>query len=56
MTSDTITVRELIDLELALQIATNRVHQLKLRALNSDVSPEEAAAEVFLILEGVTKP
>jgi hypothetical protein len=53
MITETITIRDLIDLELALQIAVNRVHRLKLQAQNGDISPEEAAAEVYLILEGV---
>ena len=53
ITADTITIRDLIDLELSLQIATNRVHQLKLRARNGDLSTEAAAAEVFEILKGV---
>ena len=53
ITADTITIRDLIDLELSLQIATNRVHQLKLRARNGDLATEAAAAEVFEILKGV---
>lgn len=54
ITADTITIRDLIDLELSLQIATNRVHQLKLRARNGDITTEAAAAEVFEILKGVS--
>ena len=53
ITADTITIRDLIDLERSLQIATNRVHQLKLRARNGDLTTEAAAAEVFEILKGV---
>ena len=53
ITADTITIRDLVDLELSLQIAANRVHQLKLRARNGDLSTEAAAAEVFEILKGV---
>jgi hypothetical protein len=53
ITADTITIRDLVDLELSLQIATNRVHQLELRARNGDLTTEAAAAEVYEILKGV---